>query len=78
MPLPPPQQIEASHDSGLIYQLSGGRALRGTLVVDVRSTLKSVTMKNGGGVPREILEEGALLLGKLLQERSQELARGGT
>ena len=29
-------------------------------------------MKNGGGVPREILEEGALLLGKLLQEGGPE------
>ena len=39
---PPPQQIRASHDLGLICQLNGGRALRGTLVAVVRSTLKQV------------------------------------
>ena len=31
-PPPPPQQIRASHDLGLMFQLNGGRALRGTLV----------------------------------------------
>ena len=34
-PPPPPQQIRASHDLGLIFQLNGGRALRGTLVAVV-------------------------------------------
>ena len=37
-----PQQIRASHDLGLMFQLNGGRALRGTLVAVVRSTLKQV------------------------------------
>jgi hypothetical protein len=34
-PPPPPQQIRASHDLGLMFQLNGGRALRGTLVAVV-------------------------------------------
>ena len=36
-PLPPPQQIRAPHDLDLVFQLSGGRALRGTLSMSGRS-----------------------------------------
>ena len=39
MPPPLPQQIRASHELGLMFQLNGGRALRGTLVAVVRSTV---------------------------------------
>ena len=42
MPPPLPQQIRAPPDLGLIFHLNGGRALRGTLVAVVRSTLKQV------------------------------------
>ena len=47
-PPPLPQQIRASHDLGFIFQLNGGRALRGTLVAGVRSTLKQVGHYAGG------------------------------
>jgi hypothetical protein len=40
--LPPPQQMRASHDSGLIFQFNGGRALRSTLV-------------KGGGIEEQIM-----------------------
>ena len=44
----------------LIFPLNGGRALRGTLVVDVRSTLYQV--RNAGGCGRRF-SGGPLLLG---------------
>ena len=44
----------------LIFPLNGGRALRGTLVVDVRSTLNQV--RNAGGCGRRF-SGGPLLLG---------------
>jgi hypothetical protein len=57
--LPPPQQMRASHDSGLIFQFNGGRALRSTLV-------------KGGGIEEQIMrlvrvgpQRDTLLLGKL-------------
>ena len=54
-PPPLPQQIRASHDLGLMFQLNGGRALRGTLVAVMIKQLQPPSFSGplfGSTVPR--------------------------